>query len=602
MPELDDLRGQARGRAIIAEARVVLAGRLGVEPGEALQHLIWLARDLDLELDEAAALVTGAGDGTGAPGRAAPEIMPLVEAGRAAESGLEGDKQRLEEVPADPAVQAVLDSSIDAAVHLVPVRDSAGGKVLDFLYAEANAATRDLFGRGPSDLWGKRLLRMDPGSALMGLFAAYVEAMETGRPYRRGPFEFSTAQDGVTRTARMSVRGVPVRTGLCVTWRYHDDEDRMRRRLDRVGRLALMGFAEWDLASDELELSTQMALNYGLDPQRRHTIRDQMARLLMDEDRHLVEERMRTMLSRRAPVEMEHRVVTPDGENRHLWVFAEPVLDTSGRPVSVNVVSQDITRRRGIERALAETRREMLRQQAANAQERRVAATMRRAILPDPEDLSPLPGLQIAVRSLAAESARIGGDWFATRVMPDERSLFAIGDAAGHGLSAAAAMARTRNGLLGLAYTGQSPGRLMAWLNEMVGQMQGPVATGTALVASYDPSHRVMQWACAGHLPPILVRGGRAVPLGADPAPMLGAATSVEYATITTRLMPGDLVFLYTDGLVERRDEDLDDRIARLGEILADRSSNPGPVLDRVLARMRHDRSDDTTLFAIRIE
>jgi serine phosphatase RsbU (regulator of sigma subunit) len=90
--------------------------------------------------------------------------------------------------------------------------------------------------------------------------------------------------------------------------------------------------------------------------------------------------------------------------------------------------------------------------------------------------------------------------------------------------------------------------------------------------------------------------------MGADPAPMLGAATSVEYATIITRLMPGDLVFLYTDGLVERRDEDLDDRIARLSEILADRSSNPGPVLDRVLARMRHDRSDDTTLFAIRIE
>jgi PAS domain S-box-containing protein len=443
---------------------------------------------------------------------------------------------------------------------------------------------------------------MDPGSALLGLFAAYVESLEKGSPFQRGPFEFSTAQDGVTRTASLSVRCVPVPTGLCLIWRYHDEEDRMRRRLDRVGRLALMGFAEWNLATDEWEMSDQMARTYGLDPRHTSNNRGEMEKLVVEEDRGLVEERIKTMLSRQAPVEMEHRVVTPEGEHRHLWIFAEPVLDTSGRPVSVNVVSQDITRRRGIERALAETRREILRQQAANAQERRVVTTLRRAILPEPEEITPLPGLQVAIRSLAAESARLGGDWFATRTMPDGRSLLAIGDAAGHGLSAAAAMARTRNGLLGLAYTGQAPGRLMGWLNEMVGQLEGPVATGTALVASYEPRGRVMQWACAGHLPPILVRGGRSILLETDPAPMLGAATSVEYTTISTRLLPGDLLFLYTDGLVERRDADLDDRIASLTEVLADRSSSPGPVVERVLTQMRHNRSDDTTLFAIRVE
>nr|BFE36182.1 hypothetical protein GCM10010200_084330 [Actinomadura rugatobispora] len=605
IPELADLRGAARGRAVIAEARVVLAARLGVQPGEALQQLIWLARDLDLEMEEAAALVIGArregGEGEPLP---PPTVMPLVEAGRAAEADLAADEGRLAEVEDDPAARAVLDASIDAAVHLVPVR-GVEGTVLDFLYAGANEFTKDLFGRGVAELMGKRLLRMDPGSALLGLFTSYVETLETGKVFKRGPFEFSTAQEGVTRTSRMSVHCVQVPTGICVSWRYHDDEERMRRRLERVGRLALMGFGEWDLATDELEWSEQMAHNFGLDPVHTAPMLDELTKLVVDEDRPLVEERVQTMLSRRAPVEMEHRVMTPDGEYRHLWIFAEPVLDRAGRPVSVNIVSQDITRRRGIERALAETRREMLRQQARTAQERRVAVTLRRAILPDSDEVMPLPGLRVAIRSLAAESAaRIGGDWFATRPLPDGRSLFAIGDAAGHGLPAAAAMARTRNGLMGLAYTNQPPGRLMGWLNEMVGQMEPePAATGTALIARYDPRAREMQWSCAGHLPPILVRDGRAWQLEVDPGPMLGAVPSLGYPTVTTRVEPGDLVFLYTDGLVERRDVDLDEQIARLMEILRDRSSSPEPVLDRVLARMGHDRAaDDTTLFAVRIE
>ncbi|GAA2412477.1 hypothetical protein GCM10010191_22410 [Actinomadura vinacea] len=606
IPELADLRGAARGRAIIAEARVVLAGRLGVQPGEALQHLIWLARDLDLELEEAAALVTGTRLAGGSLERpvAAPAVMPLMEAGRLAEADLAADIDRLAELEEDPTARAVLDASIDAAVHMIPVR-GAEGKVRDFLYAGANEATRDLFGRGPAELSGHRLLRMDPGSALLGLFTSYVESLETGKVFKRGPFEFSTAQEGVTRTSRMSVHCVPVPTGVCVTWRYHDDEERMRRRLERVGRLALLGFGEWDLATDELEWSEQMAYNYGLDPVRSAPLLDEMSKMVVDEDRPLVEERFQTMLSRRTPVEMEHRVVTADGEHRHLWIFAEPVLDQAGRPVSVNMVSQDITRRRGIERALAETRREMLRQQARTAQERRVAVTLRRAILPDPEEMMPLPGLHIAIRSLAAESAaRIGGDWFATRGLPDGRSLLAIGDAAGHGLPAAAAMARTRNGLLGLAYTGQPPGRLMGWLNEMVSQLEPErSATGTALIARYDPPGGAIQWSCAGHLPPILVRDGCATQLEVDPGPMLGAAPTAGYPTVTTRVQPGDLVFMYTDGLVERRDADLDEQIARLMEILNDPSAGPEPVLDRVLARMGHDRSaDDTTLFAVVVE
>ncbi|QKW35663.1 SpoIIE family protein phosphatase [Actinomadura sp. NAK00032] len=616
--DLEDLRGAAHDRAVLAEARVVLARRLGVPPGEALQHLIWLARDLEMDLAEAASLlVKDSGDGpVGAvlAGRRAPrdeggaaerqavlseaeEVLRRVMAEDTA-----GDAEILAEVGDDALARALLDGTLDSCAHLVPVM-GPDGAVADFLYADLNGVAKDMFGRGREELTGLRLLRTDPGAVLSGLFEEYVEVWETGTRLERDSFSYTTAQRGLSRSSRMSVRCVRVSTGVCVTWRYHFAEDRVARRMERVERLALIGFGEWDLATGEADWTPQMLANYGLDPEEVPPMPHDLPKVVADDDLPLMEEAVQTMFSRKEPVEAEHRVIAPDGTPRHLWLFAEPVLGDSGLPVSINIVSQDITRRRGVERALAETRRQMLKQQARTAQERRVAVTLRRAILPDEDEIEELPGLSVALRSLAAEStARIGGDWFATRVLPDGRAVFAIGDAAGHGLPAAAAMARTRNGLLGLACTGEPAGRLVGWLNELVGNMDPP-ATGTAIVGHFDPARRVLEWTCAGHPPPILVRDGWAAPLEVVRDPMLGAMPGWQYTTITTELDPGDMLFLYTDGLVERRDADLDERIERLTGILRDGSTRPDRVLDEVLARMEHDRAaDDTTLFALRVE
>lgn len=623
MPDLEGLRGAAHDRAVLAEARVVLARRLGVPPGEALQHLIWLARDLDLELAEAAALVTGVreqDDGAepmGAVVAGRRGRVPRAEEASArkavvsqAEDVLRrvtvedtgGDAEIIAGLPEDKIARAVLDGSLDSSAHLVPVRGPEG-QVVDFLFAELNSRARDLFGRRAEELTGRRLLQTDPGAALSGLFDGFVEVAETGTRLERVSIMYTTAQRGLSRSSRMSVRCVAVPTGVCATWRYHRDEDRQARRLERVERLALLGFGEWDLLTGEAEWTPQMLANYGLRPDEVPAMPHDLPKVVADDDLPLVEEAVQTLFSRREPVEAEHRVIGQDGTPRHLWVFAEPVLDDAGLPISINIVSQDITRRRGVEWALAETRRQMLEQQAQTAQERRVAVTLRRAILPDVDEMEPLPGLRTAIRSLAAEStARIGGDWFATHAMPDGRALFAIGDAAGHGLPAAAAMARTRNGLLGLATTGQPVGRLLGWLNELVAAIQPP-ATGTAVVGCYDPRRRILEWTCAGHPPPILVRGHQAAPLEGNTDLMLGAMPGWEYRTTRTRLRPGDLIFLYTDGLIERRDADLDDRIRWLTTILRDCTSPPELVLDEVLARMEHDRAaDDTTLFALRVE
>ncbi|TDC88627.1 hypothetical protein E1285_17830 [Actinomadura sp. 7K507] len=616
--DLEDLRDAAHDRAVLSEARVVLARRLGVPPGEALQHLIWLARDLDMELAEAASLLVK--DGSGGPvgavlaGRRAPRAeggaaerqATLSEAedvlSRVTGEDTAGDEEILAGVPDDPVARAVLDGTLDSSAHLVPVR-GADGNVADFLFVDLNGVARDMFGRGREELTGRRLLQTDPGAVLSGLFDDLVEVLETGTRLERSSFLYTTAQRGLSRSSRTSVRSVAVPTGICFTWRYHHAEDRTVRRLERVERLALVGFGEWDLATGEADWTPQMLANYGLTPEEVPPAPHDLPKVVAEDDLPLVEEAVQTMFSRREPVEAEHRVIGRDGAPRHLWVFAEPVLGDSGLPVSINIVSQDITRRRGVERALAETRRQMLKQQERMAQERRVAVTLRRAILPDEDELERLPGLLTSIRSMAAEStARIGGDWFATREMADGRALIAIGDAAGHGLPAAAAMARSRNGLLGLACTGEPSGRLVGWLNELVATMDPP-ATGTAIVAHFDPGRRVMEWTCAGHPPPILMRAGWAEPLEVVRDPMLGALQGWTYTTITTRLDPGDMLFLYTDGLVERRDADLDERIARLSGILRGCSTSPEEALDEVLARMEYDRAaDDTTLFAVRVE
>ncbi|MEU8801114.1 SpoIIE family protein phosphatase [Spirillospora sp. NPDC048819] len=616
--DVDDLRDAAHDRAVLSEARVVLARRLGIPTGEALQHLIWLARDLDMELSEAASLLVkdgGAGQvGAVLAGRRAPRAEGGTAERQAVLSEAEevlrrvtaedtaGDAEMLAGVPDDPMARAVLDATLDSSAHLIPVR-GADGNVTDFLFADLNGVARDMFGRGREELQGLRLLQTEPGAVLSGLFDDYVEVLESGNRLERSSFLYSTAQGGLSRSSRVSVRCVRVPTGLCTTWRYHYAEDRTVRRLERVERLALMGFGEWDLATGDADWTPQMLANYGLTSDQVPPMPQDLPKVVAEDDLPLVEEAVQTMFSRREPVEAEHRVIGQDGTPRHLWIFAEPVLGDSGLPVSINIVSQDITRRRGVERALAETRRQMLKQQERMAQERRVAVTLRRAILPDEDESERLPGLVSSIRSLAAEStARIGGDWYATRVLPDGRALFAIGDAAGHGLPAAAAMARSRNGLLGLACTGEPAGRLVGWLNELVSTMDPP-ATGTAVVGHFDPARRVMEWTCAGHPPPILIRDGRAAPLEVFRDPMLGAMPGWEYTMMTTRLDPGDMLFLYTDGLVERRDADLDERIARLTDILRDCSSRPETVLDEVLARMEHDRAaDDTTLFALRVE
>jgi serine phosphatase RsbU (regulator of sigma subunit) len=237
---------------------------------------------------------------------------------------------------------------------------------------------------------------------------------------------------------------------------------------------------------------------------------------------------------------------------------------------------------------------------AALLQERHVTLELQRAILPLHEAPFDLPGLRAVVRYMPASAdSRVGGDWYTLAEMPPGNVLVAIGDVAGHGLDAAAGMARLRGALAGLAITGAPPERLVGWLNDLVHHVDAE-HTASVMAGYFDPPTRQLTWAQAGHPPPLLVRGACARPLGQPSGILLGAGRS-GYEAMTVTLEPGDVLLLYSDGLVERRDRPLDEGLNTLARAAAG-IADPEELIAAVLGALGStDPEDDTCVVALRV-
>ena len=234
------------------------------------------------------------------------------------------------------------------------------------------------------------------------------------------------------------------------------------------------------------------------------------------------------------------------------------------------------------------------------AEERHVALELQRAILPLHDEPFDLPGLRTMVRYLPASKAgRVGGDWYITADMPGGHVLIAIGDVGGHGLAAAAGMARLRGALAGLAITGSPPERLVGWLNDLVRHV-APEHTASVVAGYFDPASRTLTWAQAGHPPPILVRGSWARALE-PPAGILLGAGQEEYAAAVLALSPGDLLLLYSDGLIERRDRSVDAGLATLATAVRGITDPEHAIAAALSALGSTDLEDDTCLVALQV-
>jgi len=198
------------------------------------------------------------------------------------------------------------------------------------------------------------------------------------------------------------------------------------------------------------------------------------------------------------------------------------------------------------------------------------AAVLQSAVLPN--QVEQIPGIDICVTYEPADPAHgVGGDWYDVMPLPGNRTYLAVGDVIGHGLAAVEDMAQIRGAGRALAHRGLPPAKLLTELNRFTRDVSnGKFAT--MVVAIFDRDEGVLSYCTAGHPPPILRRSDTAEVerLSDGHGPVLGPVRDAAYAERVTRVRPGDVLVMYTDGLVERRDRDIETGIAEVERITSD--------------------------------
>jgi serine phosphatase RsbU (regulator of sigma subunit) len=238
-------------------------------------------------------------------------------------------------------------------------------------------------------------------------------------------------------------------------------------------------------------------------------------------------------------------------------------------------------------------------------QQRALADALQRSMLTEPPRI---PDCEIVVRYVpAAEGAEIGGDWYDAFRQSTGTTVLAIGDVVGHDTRAAAAMGQVRSLLRGISYSsGGSPSAVLTGLDRALAGL-GVHTMATALVAHLEPGDggMLLRWSSAGHPPPVLldVSGETRLLDGPTADLLLGVDQDADRQDRTTALRPGTTVLLYTDGLVERRDRDIDAGTDELLRVLGECAGLPlDQACDRVLRRMfLPDAEDDVAVLAVRL-
>ncbi|GAB3900419.1 hypothetical protein GCM10029964_087760 [Kibdelosporangium lantanae] len=310
---------------------------------------------------------------------------------------------------------------------------------------------------------------------------------------------------------------------------------------------------------------------------------------------------LRTVLHHRRPASATFRLRRPDSVVRQVRVIAEPVLDADNRLLHVRGAYQDVSAQHWTEVALAATQDQLAQTEQHAAERDKLALQLQRAIMPSSPDPIETFGLRIAVRYLPAESgALVGGDWYDAVVLPSKKILLSVGDIAGHGIEAATGMVVLRNALRGLATTGAGPAQLLTWLNLVAHHLTNHLMA-SAVCGLYDPETHVLRWARAGHPPPILVRDGKAELLPVLRGTMLGVVAEAEYVEDQVLLQSEDMLLLYTDGLVERKDRPIDDALDELLRLIETATGPLEQQLDYLLRYNNANTDDDTCAVAIRL-
>lgn len=245
------------------------------------------------------------------------------------------------------------------------------------------------------------------------------------------------------------------------------------------------------------------------------------------------------------------------------------------------------------------------------SRERTTALTLQRSLLP--QGLPNQEAVEVASRYLpGGTGTEVGGDWFDVIPLSGARVALVVGDVVGHGLHASASMGRLRTAVRTLADVDLPPDELLTHLDDLVLHLASDLRpdshfqpTGesgaTCLYTVYDPVSRRLTLASAGHpLPLIISPDGTRTPVPAHPGPPLGIG-GLPFEAAEFELPEGSLLALYTDGLLECRERDVDQRITELQRALNHTATSLDALCDTVIDAMLPDRrTDDAALLLAR--
>jgi len=231
-----------------------------------------------------------------------------------------------------------------------------------------------------------------------------------------------------------------------------------------------------------------------------------------------------------------------------------------------------------------------------------IAQTLQRSLLP--QTLPELARLALAARYLpGAQGTDAGGDWYDVLQLDATRVAIAVGDVVGQGTPAAAVMGQLRSALAGYLLEGHSPAAALEHLDRFAARVPGATASSAACVV-LDHHTGELCWARAGHPAPLVLDTTGARYLDGAAGTLLAITGRAPFTEVRTQLAPGASVLLYTDGLIERRGEVIDDGLARLAAAAHDLPAlSPDALADQLIHRVLDGAActDDVALVVARL-
>ncbi|MEX7472462.1 SpoIIE family protein phosphatase [Mycobacterium adipatum] len=222
----------------------------------------------------------------------------------------------------------------------------------------------------------------------------------------------------------------------------------------------------------------------------------------------------------------------------------------------------------------------------------RVAEMLQRSLLP--ASIPTIEGWELSADYRPAAGGRVGGDWYDAFQLPDGRLIALLGDVAGHGLSAAGAMAQLRNALRSQLFAGATPAEALAQLNAFSLHLM-PRTFATVILVRVDLESGQVEAASAGHLPPY--RTGPVIEQApVQLSPPIGVR-GVSYAPSAFTVDRGQGLVMYSDGLVERRDSTIDAGLDRLADAIGRAGDRSASTISKALASSETD--DDVTIITL---